>query len=105
MTRAKSLDRNRIRLGVRRVLSWCVLTSEISEHSRCGKADKIDGALSDFSVGAFRSRSRATSISQRHRISVAPREMSERVGKFAPLRNVREVSRLVDRVGARAGIP
>lgn len=100
MTRAKSRDRNRIRLGARCVRSRCVQTPEISEPSRCGKTDSSVGANPDISLGAFRSLSRSASIDQRYRSSVAPREMSEHVGNFTPPRNVREFSEITNLFGA-----
>ena len=82
MTRAKLLDRNRIRLDARRIISWCVRTPGTSENARCGKADTFDGACSVLSFRACGSFSRSASIKQRYRISVAPREMPERVRSF-----------------------
>jgi hypothetical protein len=104
MTRAKSSDRNVIRLGAWRIGDEALVKSEISGHTPCGKADTLPGARTDISFGTFRSSSRRTSIKQRHRISVAPREMSERVGNFTPPRNVREFSQLLNLIGAREAL-
>ncbi len=100
MTRAKSSDRNVIRLGACRIGDEAMATPEISGQSPCGKADILRGARADISFGAPRAIRPFTSIERVDRAMRATPETSEWIGNFTPLRNVRGISETRRLLGA-----